>query len=811
MHPMLRRGMLVGTFAVVFSFVGRADITPQGAAGDLDLAFSDDGRAITDIGGSDYGRSVAIQADGKLVVVGGTYAADLGRDEFALARYNSDGSLDPTFSGDGRQASDFGMSADAWAVAIDADGKIVVGGQAGADFALARYNPDGELDPTFSDDGKQTIDFAGETDAAYGIALQSDGAIVAVGNAGASFAIARILPDGSLDTSFPADKFPADGKQTTGFSGRSYARAVSIQADGKIVAAGSADADFALARYNTDGSLDTTFSEDGRQTTDFGADEEGVSAVAIQADGKIVAVGQVYSFIASAQTIALARYNPDGSLDATFAREGLKTTALSGTDWASGVSIQSDGRIVAVGGGLVDAQGESDFVVVRYNRDGSLDTSFSDDGIQTTDFGGNDEAYGVALQLDGRIVAVGGSGTGDFALARYEGGSGAPDTIPPETVFTGGPMATGNDSTPTFAFAASEQGSSFECRIDNTLFLPCSSPHTTSILGDGPHTFDVRATDSAGNADPSPASRSFSIDTAPPETAITDGPTGASVDQVVTFRFDSSEIGSTFECTVDGSGFSPCSSPHGISPLGDGSHSFEVRAIDAAGNTDASPAMRSWSDVVTYAQAVLATPGLISYWRLGDKSTTTARDATGVNNGAYRNGVLLDRPGALLNDVDASASFDGSNDFVSVADSASLHLQASFTLEAWVKRSHAWSSTETVLSKGSSAFRLSFDRNVLTLSKSTSTVAKASIATTDTAFHHIAATKSGVTVKIYIDGIDRTGTYISRTIASTSTPLNIGRDTSASEYFAGSIDEVAVYNVALTALQIQQHFKASGR
>ena len=220
---------------------------------------------------------MALQADGKIVVVGAAAG------DFAVARYNSNGSLDTSFSGDGKQTTDLGgvVTGDgANGVAIQANGKIVAVGVAGAtshaspnDFGLVRYNPNGSLDTTFSGDGKQRTDFGFESDEARGVAIQGDGKIVAVGGEAVEefgdFALARYNPNGSLDTSFSGD-----GKQTTDFGGFDNANAVALDSDGRIVAAGSAsvgtDRDFALARYNANGSLDTSFSGDGKQTTDFG-------------------------------------------------------------------------------------------------------------------------------------------------------------------------------------------------------------------------------------------------------------------------------------------------------------------------------------------------------------------------------------------------------------------------------------------------------------------------------------------------------------------------------------------------------------
>jgi uncharacterized delta-60 repeat protein len=317
------------------------------------------------------------------------------------------GDLDPTFSGDGKQLTSFGGSATA--VAVQPDGKILVAGSSGYRFALARFNPNGSLDKTFSRDGLQATDFAGAVGVASDVALLPNGKIVAVGTAtrgAGNFALARYNHNGSLDTSFSGD-----GKQTTDFGGDPEfgpegATSVAIRRDGKIIAVGSSDGYFALARYNSNGSLDANFAGDGKQT-DVGGRAEGV---AIQPDGKIVAVG----FTDTA--FALARYNPSGFLDTSFSGDGKQTTEFDNSTRAAAedVALQPNGKIVAAGGG--GATG--DFALARYNPNGSLDTSFSGDGRQTTNFGGYNGAYGIAIQDDHKIVLAGFT-RDDFGLARY--------------------------------------------------------------------------------------------------------------------------------------------------------------------------------------------------------------------------------------------------------------------------------------------------------------------------------------------------------------------------------------------------------
>ena len=152
----------------------------------------------------------------------------------------------------------------------------------------------------------------------------------------------------------------------------------------------------------------------------------------------------------------------------------------------------------------------------------------------------------------------------------------------PQTTITGGPTAT-NDPTPTFTFSSSEPGSTFECKLDSGAYSACGSPKTTAQLTDGRHTFYVRATDSAENVDPTPALRTFTVDTVPPQTTITGGPT-ATNDPTPTFTFSSSEPRASFRCKLDSSSYVPCSSPRTTWQLRDGPHTFHVRATDWAGN-----------------------------------------------------------------------------------------------------------------------------------------------------------------------------------------------------------------------------------
>jgi uncharacterized delta-60 repeat protein len=401
------------------------------AGGTLDTTFGTLGKVTTAIGSAgDVANAVAIQADGKIVTAGWSYNGT--DDDFALARYNTNGSLDTTFDTDGKVTTAIGTSDDvALSVAIQSDGKIVAAGWSNngtdRDFALARYNADGSLDATFDTDGKVTTAIGSASDGASAVAIQSDGKIVTAGwsynGTNLDFALARYNTDGSLDTTFGTG-----GKVTTPIGVTDdQAEAVAIQSNGKIVAFGQTnngtDWDFALARYNTNGSLDTTFDTDGKVVTPFGSGDDEAYGVAIQADGKIVTAGSYDN--GTDWDFALARYNANGSLDTTFDTDGKVVTSFGpGYDIAYGVAIQADGKIVAAG---TNGAGDSGFALARYKTNGTLDTTFDTDGKVTTAIGSVDEqAYSVAIQSDGKIVAVGLTNSGtddDFALARYNSAS----------------------------------------------------------------------------------------------------------------------------------------------------------------------------------------------------------------------------------------------------------------------------------------------------------------------------------------------------------------------------------------------------
>jgi uncharacterized delta-60 repeat protein len=383
------------------------------AAGALDSSFAEDGIQFTEFAGSpDDGYAAALQPDGKLVAAGRYYP---GVPFFGLARFNPDGSLDTSFDGDGL-VSGYMEGGYARDVAIQPDGKIVaVGNTSGSDFITVRFNADGSLDTTFAGDGMAVTDIAGDNDYAEAVLLQADGKIVVAGTGSADFALVRYLPDGSLDPGFDGD-----GKLSVEIGFTSYAFDAALQLDGKILIAGLADYSFGLARLNPDGSLDATFSGDGMVTTGFGGDTSIADAIAVQPDGKIVAAG--YIAASPSEYIAMARYNPDGSLDTSFSGDGMLTLDFTGgADMGRDLAIQPNGKILLAG---VTYGASPDYALLRLNPDGSLDPSFSSGGLLGIDFtGGFDQGYALALMPDGRILVAGYASNGldyDFAVVRLK-------------------------------------------------------------------------------------------------------------------------------------------------------------------------------------------------------------------------------------------------------------------------------------------------------------------------------------------------------------------------------------------------------
>jgi uncharacterized delta-60 repeat protein len=432
----LKLGVYLGAAAALAFSLLLTPSAAEAAAGDLDHSFGTRGVVRTDFGRRTPAvRAVAIDSQGRLVAAG----------ETALARYMPDGSLDRSFSDDGKRR----IGLQAYSMVIDSRDRIVVAGirnptRDDPDIALARYTPDGSLDPSFGENGKVTTNFgADNADYAESIAIDDRGRLVVGGATGApncnphqctndyDLALLRFRPNGT-----PDDSFGGDGRVSSDFGSiDEFAYGIAIDRRGRIVAAGvgSATGRFLVARYQPTGSLDPSFSGDGFTTTGFpGAGESGGAratpirfslafGVTIDRRGRIVAAGEAGSAkcgSCSAHTdFALARYDADGSLDSSFGRGGRKTTDFRARDNASAVEVDSRGRIVAAGPGFDASIRHPTFELARYTRHGKLDPAFSGNGKTRRPHG---RAYGMTIDRRDRIVA-GGKSAGELTLARYLG------------------------------------------------------------------------------------------------------------------------------------------------------------------------------------------------------------------------------------------------------------------------------------------------------------------------------------------------------------------------------------------------------
>ncbi len=436
----------------------------------LDNTFGTDGTVRNYITGGDSSddeaTSIAIQPDGKIVVTGITAGLSALTNLFAVARYNSNGTPDSTFGGVFKPTLSSGFilaGGDDWTAAsvlIQTDGKIVVAGSADLspnlnasinqyEFGLYRFNSNGTIDSSFGQYGEaQTSIFGGDyaADHVYAAALQGDSKIVVAGASADSnktaFALARFNSDGTIDKSF-GNNGTVRNYIASADSFDDEAHSVAIQSDGKIVAAGWSEDGysatpqaFALARYNSNGTLDSTFGSGGTVRVAVPLpgipNEVGLAySVAALPDGKILAGGYC-----SDSGFAVVRFNGNGTIDNTFGVMGAATTNISGSngtgDEALSMAVGSDGQIVLAGHSSVSGNGYNAFAVACFDSNGTLEKTFGTNGSTITNISGgdgsDDEANAVAIQKDGKIIAAGyssgvppylGSIGWAFAIARF--------------------------------------------------------------------------------------------------------------------------------------------------------------------------------------------------------------------------------------------------------------------------------------------------------------------------------------------------------------------------------------------------------
>ncbi len=398
--------------------------------GSLDYSFGTSGLKNIDFGlTNEYAHTLAIQNDGKIIVGGKTYNGT--SYDFALIRLNADGSLDNTFGTGGyvvtsvQSGNDFIKS-----IKIQSDGKILVAGTSYfgtwiQDFCLIRYNSNGTLDKSFGSNGIVITDLGSVSEFANSLVIQSDGKIVVAGHTTIGtqydFAVVRYNSNGSLDNSFGTNGIV---KTNIGTS-NDEAYAVALQPDGKILVAGGSyngsNFDFALVRYNSDGSLDNTFNSSGKYTSDFYSSYDMAYSVFTQADGKIIISGTVEN-TGSNRDFASIRLNSVGSVDNSFGTNGkVSVNMMTTNDFCYSSVLQSDNKILLCG------YTDYSLSILRLNSDGSIDYSFDYDGKVLTAVGGSwNEPNSIAIQTDGKIVVAGNGyynnmmvSTYDFVITRY--------------------------------------------------------------------------------------------------------------------------------------------------------------------------------------------------------------------------------------------------------------------------------------------------------------------------------------------------------------------------------------------------------
>lgn len=409
--------------------------------GSLDHSFSGDGRVTTAITEEiDEAYGVMTQSDGKIVVVG---VADRA---FGLVRYLPNGALDMGFGSNGVVRTTIGPVQDgAYAMDLQADGKIIAVGYTKTDIAsfsglpvVARYLSNGTLDPTFGTGGKVTLNIDVEDDSGFGTAVQPDGKIVVACTRVSptnDFLVFRLTSNGTLDNTFGTGGIAA----TLMGSGESIVYDMALQTNGRILVVGSATgsggSDLALTRFTSTGTLDNSFGIGGKVLAQLesGADEFGYD-VAVQPDGKILAVTTAYYDNGASSKWGLLRFLANGTPDVSFGGDGKIVIDDTGTAFAEAVTVQSDGRILIAGYGPTASENFYCFTVARFDDNGLRDYTFGDNGFVRIDFQNlYSSATDIAVQPDGNILIVGtafyqqGS---EFAAARLASGTEVAVRIP---------------------------------------------------------------------------------------------------------------------------------------------------------------------------------------------------------------------------------------------------------------------------------------------------------------------------------------------------------------------------------------------
>lgn len=552
--------------------------------GELDTSYGTNGQTRIDYTEL---HAIAAQPDGKVVVAGvrGNNSGGI------VYRRHAAGDADLAFGTNGQVT----FAPSAVAVRIQPDGKILVGLR-GAVFTTARLNPNGSLDPTWGTGGLAQ----GPSDGGHelwDVALLPDGKVLALGfenveivpGSGTTWRrirVQRFTADGQLDTSFGvAGVFSYDRPENNS----DFARNLVLAPNGRIYTVGVGPVGIRILALHPWGALDASWGSGGVVDTPFG--NGNARGGALTADGTgLVVVGGMCGTSSCAERYLVA----NGAIDTTFGQSGRVTFGIAPLgSMADSVYALPGGRVL-IAGEAFDYDGFTSPYGQLLDSAGNQDPAFNGSGINVVSSA--PQGVRASALLPGNTLLIAGSKmrTGayflDILLVRLQG-----DLVPPETSITAGPPAFTNQTTAQISFTSSEPGSTFECSLDAGAFAPCSSPAPLSGLADGSHEFRVRATDGTGNVDSMPATWSWTVDTAAPGTVFTGGPSGTVASNSATFPFWSEDAAATFECSLDGAAFAPCTSPTTLSGLAQGAHVFEARARDAAGNVDPTPASATWS------------------------------------------------------------------------------------------------------------------------------------------------------------------------------------------------------------------------
>jgi uncharacterized delta-60 repeat protein len=430
--------MRASTIAVLLCGIGGFSSSSFAADGDLDPSFGSGGFTFTGETGTSFQLppKPVVLPDGRILSCSAIASGSASGTDFFVSRFLPDGTLDPAFNFNGKVSVDFNSQDDFCnTVLVQPDGKILLIGSSGtanSDMAVARLNPDGTLDATFgAGTGRATIAFdRGGTNSDIGAhaALQADNKIVmvgwAIGAADCDFAIVRLMPDGTRDTTFGTAGRVAINFNFAGSTNNiDQADNVAIDDQGRIIVGGVADTgansfDFAVLRLLPNGTLDANFNADGLATVGFNLGSSFADLayrMILQRDGKILMSGGADAGTSTSNTdMAFARLLPNGSLDTSFGVAGKTTVPFdltaNSSDVATDIAVESNGSIVAVGLASTDAAGGGDAAVLRLTPSGMLDQSFGVFGKRTFNFGNATALFtGVALQ-GSQIIATGEAG-----------------------------------------------------------------------------------------------------------------------------------------------------------------------------------------------------------------------------------------------------------------------------------------------------------------------------------------------------------------------------------------------------------------